>query len=115
MIKFLHLLVLCCCTCPLFAQLTINVNNVPSNTPMADMIYLAGNMNNWNEADPNFVLTNNGNQSYSITINPNPGTVEFKFTRGSWTTVEGNAGGGFQPNHQYNYDGTPSQIGIDIL
>jgi len=102
MIRLFLFLLFICFSWSAFAQLTINVNSVPFNTPAADMIYLAGSMNNWNEADPDFILNNNGNQTYSITINPNPGLIEFKFTRGSWTTVEGNAGGGFQPNHEYN-------------
>lgn len=100
---------------PLTAQLTINLVEVPSNTPLADNIYLAGNINNWNEADPNYIATNNGNQTYSITINPNPGLVEFKFTRGSWDSVEGNEGGGFQPNHEVNYSGSPMSIDLTIL
>ncbi|MEM8909750.1 MAG: glycogen-binding domain-containing protein, partial [Bacteroidota bacterium] len=109
------LLWVCCFTGLLSAQLNITLVEVPSNTPLSDPIYLAGSFNNWDEAHPDYVLTNNGNQTYSITIDPSPGLLEFKFTRGSWTSVEGNAGGGFQPNHTFDYSGNPSELELTIL
>ena len=99
----------------IFAQLTINVTTVPSNTPMADDIYLTGNFNTWNPGDSDFILTNNGDGSYVITFNPNPGLLEYKFTRGDWPMVEGNENGGFLPNRQYNYNGNPSSLDLQIL
>ena len=87
------------------AQLTINVTSVPPSTPQGDEIYIAGNFNNWNPGHASYVLTNNGNGTYSITFTPATGTIEYKFTRGSWATVEGNSSGGYIPNRTFNYTG----------
>src|SRR5687767_15661615 len=87
------------------AQLTINVTSVPPSTPQGDEIYIAGNFNNWNPGHASYILTNNGNGTYSITFTPATGTIEYKFTRGSWATVEGNSSGGYIPNRTFNYTG----------
>ncbi|MEK7254104.1 MAG: alpha/beta hydrolase-fold protein, partial [Bacteroidota bacterium] len=116
MMKLRLLLFLLALTGQLFAQLTLKVTSVPANTPLNSDIYVAGSFQAWNPADPNYILTNNGDGTYQITVNPPVGLVEFKFTRGgSWTTVEGNANGGQQPNHTYNYNGTPATAEVAIL
>jgi predicted alpha/beta superfamily hydrolase len=97
----------------LFAQLTINVTSIPLTTPTGSKIYIAGNMNAWS---PNKdTLVNKGNGKYSITITPPSGTVEFKFTRGTWASVEGNASGSFQANHTVAYSGTAKSFDLPIL
>lgn len=65
------------------------VVNIPSNTPRGSEIYFASNINNWNPGDENFKLTKIGEYKYRIDIEAEAGTyIEFKFTRGSWFTVE---------------------------
>jgi predicted alpha/beta superfamily hydrolase len=98
----------------LSAQLTINITSVPADTPDSANIFIAGNFNSWNPGNPAHQLTDNQNGTYSITFNPSPGTLEFKFTRGSWDTVEGNASGGFRPNRTYSYSGTASTTNLSI-
>lgn len=80
------------------------------------MLYIAGTFNNWDTADVNMRLSPlpGGNQ-YAITINPAIGPVRFKFTRGSWKSVEGNASGGYQPDHVVTYTGAPQTIEVQIL
>ncbi|HEX2210990.1 MAG TPA: alpha/beta hydrolase-fold protein [Longimicrobium sp.] len=75
------------------AQLTIRITGVPAGT--AGDIYVAGSFNNWNPADSAYRLSASGGE-YVITLPPSiRGAVEFKFTRGSWETVEmGQAGDG---------------------
>ncbi len=97
------------------AQLTLNVTSIPINTPAGASIFAAGNFQNWTPGDPNFKLSPGMNGTFSITFTPAVGTVEFKFTRGDWATVEGGAGGGFQPNHMVNYSGQPKTVDIAIL
>ncbi|HZV44683.1 MAG TPA: alpha/beta hydrolase-fold protein [Saprospiraceae bacterium] len=98
----------------LSAQLTINVTSVPADTPDSSNIFIAGNFNSWNPGNPAHQLIDNQNGTYSITFNPSPGTLEFKFTRGSWDTVEGTAGGGFIPNRTYSYSGAASTVNLTI-
>lgn len=97
------------------AQLTINVTSIPSNTPDGALIYIAGNFNGWNPGLATYTLTPNGNGTYFITITPPAGAIEYKFTRGSWASVEGNASGGFQENHTFNYTGGPVSTEVQIL
>ena len=99
----------------LFAQLTIVVTAIPGNTPPGSSIYIAGTFNNWNASDATKILTPMGNGQFSIVLTPAVGTVKFKFTRGGWPTVEGNAGGGFQPDHETTYNGQPKTIQLPIL
>jgi len=99
----------------LWAQLTIVVNTIPANTPAGASIHIAGTFNNWNPGDPNATLSALPNGKYAITLNPAVGPVRFKFTRGSWASVEGNASGGFQPDHVVTYTGYPQTIETTIL
>lgn len=89
----------------IWAQLTINVTSVPANTPMDDDIYIAGNFNGWDPGDSDYKLTDNENGTFSITFTPGTNNLQFKFTRGSWETVEGNAQGQFIPNRTLSYGG----------
>lgn len=102
-------------TINLSAQLTLKVVQIPINSPADFDIYVAGNFQGWNPGDPSYQFTDNGDGTFEIIINPNPGTLEFKFTRGSWATVEGNANGGFLPNRTLNYDGSPTEEMFEIL
>ncbi len=87
------------------AQLTINITSVPANTPAGDDIYIAGNFNAWDPGNAGYKLTDNDNGSFTISLNPSVGNLEFKFTRGSWATVEGNAQGQYIPNRTLYYGG----------
>ncbi len=76
------------------AQVTFTIDATPFYyTPLNSTLYIAGDFNNW---DPGVQpMTKNANGSYSVTLNiPNGTTVEYKYTRGSWPRVEGNAAGG---------------------
>ncbi|MFN0013960.1 MAG: alpha/beta hydrolase-fold protein [Saprospiraceae bacterium] len=98
-----------------YGQLTLRVTSIPMNTPQGASIHAAGTFNNWNPADPATALTPLGNGTYSITLNPPAGEVKYKFTRGSWATVEGNANGGFRPDRVLTYSGQPTTVDLTIL
>lgn len=113
--KFRLLALLICLTWQLSAQLTVKVTDVPSNTPMDAKIHIVGDFQGWDPADPNYILDNNGDGTYDITFTPPTGTIKFKFTQGSWDTVEGNASGGFLPDREYNYTGSAAVLEVEIL
>ncbi len=76
-------------TAPAAAQLTLRLTSVPGGTPPGAPIYVAGSFNGWSPADSAFRLRAEAGGRYSITLPPSVlGRVEFKFTRGSWQTVE---------------------------
>jgi predicted alpha/beta superfamily hydrolase len=98
-----------------YGQLTLTLTSVPSNTPINAEIFIAGDFQGWNPGDTNYKLIDNGNGTYSITINPTPGALAYKFTRGSWATVEGNENGTFRPNRTYQYTGNASAENHTVL
>lgn len=91
-----------------FAQVTLTVSSLPANTPAGATLYVAGNFNAWNPSGTALIAQPNG--TYTATITPAIGMLEFKFTRGSWLSVEGNESGTFMPNRTYNYTGGAAQI-----
>ncbi len=101
--RFLFLFL--CLSATVFAQLTIKVTAIPAITPANEPIHIAGNFQGWDPADPNSILSDIGGGQYQIVFNPPIGLVKYKFTRGSWATVEGTANGGFLPDREFNYTG----------
>lgn len=112
---FLTLLTIFFASCWLLAQLTLKVVEVPANTPAGDAIYVAGNFQGWNPGDENYKLTHHADGSWQITLSLSPGELKFKFTRGSWQSVEGNANGGFLPDRTYVYQGGSELLELVIL
>ncbi|MCC6726126.1 MAG: T9SS type A sorting domain-containing protein [Saprospiraceae bacterium] len=108
------LLFFLCLSAMVFAQLTIKVTGIPSSTPANESIFIAGNFQGWSAGDPNYKLSALGGGQYQIVINPPVGLVEYKFTRGSWATVEGTSNGGFLANRQYNYTGGAQAVEVQI-
>jgi hypothetical protein len=69
-------------------DLTIQVPELPGNTPPAEPIYVSGNFNNWDPGDPNYRLHLNKDSVLEVNLPKGVGEVEYKFTRGDWSTVE---------------------------
>jgi alpha-glucosidase len=115
MIKKYALVLLLFVSFPFWAQVTLKVTATPANTPAGATIYVAGNFNGWNPADPNFILTPDNLGNLQITIPQGTGTAAFKFTRGSWATVEGNATGNFLPDRTFSWATVGSTLNLSIL
>jgi predicted alpha/beta superfamily hydrolase len=97
------------------AQVTLRITSIPTNTPLGSTIYLAGSINSWTPGNAAYIMQPDGLGAFQITIPEGTGTVEYKFTRGSWPTVEGNANGGFLPNRSFTFTGNPQTINLSIL
>ncbi len=76
----------------------IYVTNVPENTPKDAKIYISGNFNNWDAGSPAYQLHKLSNGEYKISINSELPKIEYKFTRGSWESVEGRQSGKSRQN-----------------
>ena len=98
-----------------FAQVTLRVTAIPANTPVGATIYFAGSANSWDPGNAAYTLQADGTGNYQIVIPEGTGTVSYKFTRGSWPTVEGSATGGFVPDRSFSFTGTPQTINLTIL
>jgi predicted alpha/beta superfamily hydrolase len=68
------------------------IDRLPPYTQPGDKIYLVGSFNNWNPHDERLALKwENGKPG--ITIDLIGGKIQYKFTKGSWETVESGNGG----------------------
>ncbi len=111
------LAVLCCLQSFIFsgnAQITFWIKKLPPLTPKESNLYIAGNFNAWNPADPNSRLTLQTDGTYKLVLNTKPGKIEFKCTRGAWNNCETNPQGQNVANRAYNYQGQPLTIEIMI-
>ncbi|MFY7651801.1 MAG: alpha/beta hydrolase-fold protein, partial [Chitinophagaceae bacterium] len=99
---------------PTWSQVTFRITGLPANTPTAAKIYLAGTVNNWNPANTDFELKPDVNGIYQITIPNNSGTIQYKFTRGDWASVEANASGQDIPNRSLTISNLPQTVNITI-
>ena len=71
---------------------------VPGNTPPGDVIYIAGNFNDWDPGPSSqgatgqgydVAMTSIGNNQWETSLVFTAGdAIEYKYTRGSWATVE---------------------------
>lgn len=71
----------------LSAQVTFIVNDFPEITSKDQSIYISGDFENWSGGDNIFKLTKN-DESYSITLPKIQEVINYKFTQGSWDSVE---------------------------
>lgn len=108
--KFLLLSVLI--SVPIFAQITLKITSIPSNNPAGAAIYVAGNFNNWNPGLTPMVADGSGN--YTYTIPESSGVLEYKFTRGAWSSVEANATGNDIANRTANFTRSPQTLNLTV-
>ena len=94
------------------AQITLKITSIPTNTPAGSTIYVAGTFNDWNPGSTPMIADGNGN--YSITIPEGTGVLLYKFTRGTWPSVEGDASGNEIPNRTANFTGNSQSINLTV-
>lgn len=76
------------------------IESVPTNTPEDAKIYVAGTFNSWQTDLPRFQMQPQGDGSYALTVPIYRDTVQYKFTRGNWSSVEGRRSGRARFNRQ---------------
>ncbi len=69
-------------------DMTVRLGGLPANTPPSENIYISGNFNNWDPGDPKFIMRPNSDSVLEIKLPKGIGEIEYKFTRGDWSTVE---------------------------
>lgn len=92
-------------TIDMFSQTIFILESLPENTPEQDFIYLAGSLNDWNPGDQNLRFHKNvdGLWELELAAQPEGNSIAFKFTRGSWETVEKDAAGQEMANRQFTF------------
>jgi hypothetical protein len=69
-------------------DMTVQLTGLPENTPPAENIYITGNFNNWDPGDPKYIMRPNSDSVLEVQLPKGIGEIEYKFTRGDWSTVE---------------------------
>jgi hypothetical protein len=90
-------------------EMTVQVAALPGNTPPSDDIYISGNFNNWDPGDPRYIIRRNSDSVYEIKLPKGIGEIEYKFTRGDWSTVEKDRCG-FEINNRIAFYGKAELI-----
>lgn len=94
---------------------TVRLTRVPANTPAGATIYLTGSGNGWTTDDPAYALSfDPADGSYVLALPPGRGTLEFKFCRGSWPTIETDADNHAVPNRRYLYGPGPAELRLEV-
>jgi len=103
--RYLFLFLLTFASWSIYAQATFIITSMPDYTPPEDKIYLAGDINDWNPGDVNNVLQKHEDGFWEITTDsfPDGMTIEFKFTRGDWSTVEKGPNGEEIANRSFTF------------
>ncbi|MET4108034.1 alpha/beta hydrolase-fold protein [Hymenobacter sp. UYP22] len=97
------------------AQTTFRLTSVPAATPASATLYMAGSFNTWNPGSTTHAFTKATDGTYQLTLPASvTGTVEFKFTRGSWATVESDAQGTDIGNRRYTTGSGPATVDLQI-
>lgn len=106
-------LFLICVSVQFSAQITLKVTEIPIDTPKNSTIYVAGNFNGWNPKAAPLIADKKGN--LMITLPEKDGAMEYKFTRGSWDTAEGDGFGKPRPNRNSRFTGKPQTVEAKII
>jgi predicted alpha/beta superfamily hydrolase len=93
---------------PAQSQVTFILESIPDYTPDAGPIYMAGDFNGWNPAGDGQSLRKNPSGKWWITLPAKPSgtSISYKFTRGSWATVEKGTAGEEIANRSYTFSVT---------
>jgi predicted alpha/beta superfamily hydrolase len=98
------------------APVTFRLTSVPANTPAGATIYLASSRNGWTTDDPARAFTfDPADGSYYLELPPSRGTLEYKFTRGTWPTIETDADNRAVPNRRYVFGQDPPVVLHQVL
>jgi len=73
-------------------KIRIELNSLPANTQENSTLFIAGSFNSWNPQNKSYQFQKN-EKGYFIELSLNPGSYEYKITRGGWDKVESNKEG----------------------
>ncbi|NVK05737.1 MAG: hypothetical protein HWD92_13000 [Flavobacteriia bacterium] len=108
-IAYIALFLLAACAPPLI----VHVDDLPDNTPLNEPVYITGNFNHWQPGDPMYQINRDSEGGGYVEIPRGIGHLEFKFTRGSWSSEEVDSCGNVIPNRYFN-DLSVQNIHVEI-
>ncbi|MDJ0646404.1 MAG: glycoside hydrolase family 31 protein [Flavobacteriaceae bacterium] len=97
----------------LWAQVTFIVNQLPENHDYKESIYISGDFEGWTGGIEAYKLKQK-DKSYTISLPLNEGTTLYKFTLGSWQTVERDENGNQTDNRAYKFQKANDTVFVKI-
>ncbi len=97
-----------------FDTIVFVIDKIPSKTPKDASIYVVGNFNDWHPGSPKYRAERLKDGTYQIKIPVWFDTLEYKFTRGDWESVEGRNNGRAIRNRMLVYNPNEKEINITI-
>ncbi|EDP96604.1 alpha/beta hydrolase-fold protein [Kordia algicida OT-1] len=94
-------------------SVTFVVTNLPSDHDFSKNIYISGDFEGWSGGRPELKLEKK-DKTYQITLPNHKETIQYKFTLGSWDTVELDAKKQNIENRSYTFKEAPETINITI-
>ena len=89
------------------------VNDIPENTSKKSSIYISGDFEEWTGGQEKFKLQQKGG-AYFITMPKQKNAINFKFTNGSWGSVETNSEGLNIENRSYIFEKEGDTVVVKI-
>lgn len=96
------------------ASYSFIVKKLPDNTPRGSDLYITGNFNNWNPGSSLARLHANIDGTHRIVVYSDLPRLEFKFTRGTWASVEARESGKARPNRVILRDANIDHEAIEV-
>lgn len=94
-------------------SVTLVVTNLPSNHDFSKDIYISGDFEGWSGGRPELKLEKK-DKTYQITLPNHKENIQYKFTLGSWETVELDAKKQNIENRTYTFKEHPEMIQVSI-
>ena len=94
------------------AQVTFVVNSIPKDIGQTN-IYISGDFEGWSGGQGDYQLQQHKNY-YFITFPRREGAINFKFTKGSWESVETDKNYNQIENRQYTFNMPNDTVKIEI-
>jgi predicted alpha/beta superfamily hydrolase len=82
----------------------LELKSLPSYHPSGAEVYAAGSFNGWNPQNEQYKFQRDDKGSYFLDLKLNPGSYEYKITRGGWDRVECKKDGIGVPNRSLKVD-----------
>ena len=102
------------CFWSIHAQVTFEISSLPTNHTLGSSVFISGSFEGWSGGNSNYQLSLGEDNRYRITLPQRTGTIQFKFTRGSWATVEKGPNGEEIANRTYTFGGNGDTVQIQI-
>lgn len=112
-ITHIWFVIVTCFSFSVSAQVEFHISSLPPNTPDSARIYITGSFNDWQPAEEEYQLIQT-NGKYTISLPNDSVDFEYKFTRGSWLSVESDLNYLPRPNRRFVAAEKDRQISIEI-